>query len=126
MDSGPSGDDPNVVGWLHDLFATLIPRIPPEDLVAADIGDLETLASRLEAERIVAKAFAAAWDWSVPGRESRNRRAGTLKPRAASQKPARAPPPVKPALARRAASGHALRLGAAFVARASRDCSPLS
>jgi ubiquinone/menaquinone biosynthesis C-methylase UbiE len=55
----PVGDDPNVVGWLHDLFATLIPRIPLEDLVAADIGDLETLAARLEAERIVAKAFAA-------------------------------------------------------------------
>jgi len=55
----PVGDDPNVVGWLHDLFAALIPRIPPEDLVAADIGDLETLASRLEVERIAANAAAA-------------------------------------------------------------------
>jgi hypothetical protein len=48
-----------VVGWLHDLLAALIPRIRREDFAAADIGDLETLASRLEAERIAANAFAA-------------------------------------------------------------------
>ena len=55
----PVGDDPKVVRWLHDLFSTLVPRINPDDLAAAEIGDLETLGSRLEAERLAARSFAA-------------------------------------------------------------------
>ena len=51
------GDEPNIVRWLHDLFVTLVPRIPKAEL--NEIGDLDTLAARLEAERIAAKSFAA-------------------------------------------------------------------
>lgn len=53
----PLGDDPNIVRWLHDLLSTLFPRIPKADL--DEIGDLDTLAARLEAERIAAGSFAA-------------------------------------------------------------------
>jgi ubiquinone/menaquinone biosynthesis C-methylase UbiE len=51
------GDEPNIVRWLHDLFVTLVPRIPKAEL--NEIGDLDTLAARLEAERIAAKSFAS-------------------------------------------------------------------
>jgi len=54
----PVGDEPDVARWLADLFLTLAPRMRPEDLAESDIGELETLASRLEAARVAAKSFA--------------------------------------------------------------------
>ena len=53
------GDDPNIVRWLPDLFSALLPRMGRQDLVEAGIGQLDTLESRLEAERIAARSFAA-------------------------------------------------------------------
>ena len=53
----PVGDDPNVVRWFYDLVCTLASRLDKNELTASGIGDLETLESRLEAERIAAKSF---------------------------------------------------------------------
>jgi SAM-dependent methyltransferase len=55
----PVGGDPNIVGWLYDLFAALLPRMRRDELDAAEIGDLDTLRSRLEAERVTANSFGA-------------------------------------------------------------------
>jgi ubiquinone/menaquinone biosynthesis C-methylase UbiE len=55
----PVGGDPNIVEWLYDLFAVLLPRMRRDELDAAEIGDLDTLRSRLEAERIAANSFGA-------------------------------------------------------------------
>ena len=55
----PIGDDPNIVRYAYDLFSTLLPRMPEYGLSLNDIGDLETLNSRLEAERLAARAFAS-------------------------------------------------------------------
>jgi ubiquinone/menaquinone biosynthesis C-methylase UbiE len=55
----PVGDNPNVVRWLYDLVCTLALRLDKDELAASGIGDLETLESRLEAERIAARSFGA-------------------------------------------------------------------
>jgi hypothetical protein len=55
----PIGDDPNIVRYAHDLFSTLLPRIREYGLSLNEVGDLETLSSRLEAERLAARAFAS-------------------------------------------------------------------
>jgi ubiquinone/menaquinone biosynthesis C-methylase UbiE len=55
----PVGDDPNVVRWFYDLVCALAPRLDEDELAARGIGDLETLESRLEAERIAARSFGA-------------------------------------------------------------------
>ena len=55
----PAGGDPNIVGWLYDLFAALLPRMRRDELNCAEIGDLDTLRSRLEAERVVTNSFGA-------------------------------------------------------------------
>jgi ubiquinone/menaquinone biosynthesis C-methylase UbiE len=53
------GDDPGIVRWVYDLLCTLLPRIPPDELAASGIGDLESLDSRLETERLAARSFGA-------------------------------------------------------------------
>jgi ubiquinone/menaquinone biosynthesis C-methylase UbiE len=55
----PVGDNPNVVRWLYDLVCTLASRLDNDELAASGIGDLETLESRLEAERMAARSFGA-------------------------------------------------------------------
>jgi hypothetical protein len=55
----PVGDDPNVVRWFYDLVCTLASRLDKNELSASGIGDLETLESRLEAERMAARSFGA-------------------------------------------------------------------
>jgi ubiquinone/menaquinone biosynthesis C-methylase UbiE len=55
----PIGDDPNVARWFYDLVCTLASRLAKDELTASGIGELETLESRLEAERIAARSFAA-------------------------------------------------------------------
>lgn len=55
----PIGDDPNIVRYAHDLFSTLLPRMREHGLSLTEIGDLETLDSRLEAERLAAQTFAS-------------------------------------------------------------------
>ena len=55
----PVGDDPKIAGWVNDLFHTLAPRMTEQELAASEIGDLETLQSRLEAERLRARSFGA-------------------------------------------------------------------
>jgi hypothetical protein len=55
----PVGDDPNVVRWLYDLLCTLAPRLDHDELAASGIGDLDSLDSRLETERIASRSFGA-------------------------------------------------------------------
>jgi len=55
----PVGNDPNVVRWFYDLVCTLASRLDRDELTASGIGDLETLESRLEAERMAARSFGA-------------------------------------------------------------------
>jgi len=55
----PVGDEPDVARWVYDLFCTLLPHMRDEDFPNDTFGDLDTLESRLEAERVAAKAFAA-------------------------------------------------------------------
>lgn len=55
----PVGDDPNVVRWFYDLVCTLASRLDKNELTASGIGDLETLESRLEAERMATRSFGA-------------------------------------------------------------------
>src|SRR6202042_1158147 len=66
----PVGDDPNVARWFYDLVCTLASRLEKDELTASGIGDLETLESRLEAERIARDHLPQASRSSVPGRES--------------------------------------------------------
>ena len=55
----PIGDDPSIVRYAYDLFSTLLPRMREYGLSLNDVGDLETLHSRLEAERLAVRAFAS-------------------------------------------------------------------
>jgi hypothetical protein len=55
----PIGDHLNIVRYTHDIFCTLLPRMREFALSLNEVGDLETLNSRLEAERLAAGAFAS-------------------------------------------------------------------
>jgi SAM-dependent methyltransferase len=55
----PVGNEPDVVHWVYDIFCTLLPRMPSDEFKDKGIGDLETLKSRLEAERTAANSFGA-------------------------------------------------------------------
>jgi ubiquinone/menaquinone biosynthesis C-methylase UbiE len=55
----PVGDEPYIARWVYDLFCTLLPHMREEGLLNDTFGDLDTLESRLEAERVAAKAFGA-------------------------------------------------------------------
>jgi len=55
----PVGDEPDIARWVYDLFCTLLPHMREEELPNDTFGDLDTLESRLEAERVAAKAFGA-------------------------------------------------------------------
>jgi ubiquinone/menaquinone biosynthesis C-methylase UbiE len=55
----PVGDDPETVRWVYDLLCTLLPRVPPDELAASGIGDVDSLHSRLETERLAARSFGA-------------------------------------------------------------------
>jgi ubiquinone/menaquinone biosynthesis C-methylase UbiE len=55
----PIGDDPNVERYVYDLFSTLLPRMREYGLSLSEVGDVEMLNSRLEAERLAARTFAS-------------------------------------------------------------------
>lgn len=55
----PVGDSPDVRRWVYDLFCTLYPRMHEHNLSTNEVGDLESLLSRLEAELDRTKSFAA-------------------------------------------------------------------
>ena len=47
----------SVVGWLYDLFSAFQLRMRRVDIAASEIGELDTLESRLEPKRIAARSF---------------------------------------------------------------------
>jgi hypothetical protein len=55
----PVGDSPDIRRWVYDLFCTLYPRMHEHNLSANEVGDLESLLSRLEAELDRTKSLAA-------------------------------------------------------------------
>ena len=55
----PVGDDPDIARYIHDLFSTLLPRMREFGLPLGEVGETETLQSRLEAERLAARTFAS-------------------------------------------------------------------
>src|SRR6516164_4957910 len=55
----PVGDSPDVRRWVYDIFCTLYPQMHEHNLSTSEIGDLESLLSRLEAELDRTKSFAA-------------------------------------------------------------------
>jgi hypothetical protein len=52
------GGEPETRRWLHDILLTLWPKAVEYGLPSEKIGDLETLAERLEEELRVANSFA--------------------------------------------------------------------
>ena len=55
----PVGDSPDIRRWVYDLFCTLFPQMQEHNLPTTEVGELETLLSRLEAELDRTKNFAA-------------------------------------------------------------------
>jgi hypothetical protein len=53
----PIGDDPNIVQYAFDLFSTLLPRMRQYELPLGELGDIETLRTRLEEERAEVRRF---------------------------------------------------------------------
>jgi len=55
----PVGNSPDIRRWVYDLFCTLYPEMEKYDLSTNEVGDIESLLSRLEAELDRARTFAA-------------------------------------------------------------------
>jgi ubiquinone/menaquinone biosynthesis C-methylase UbiE len=55
----PVGDSRDIRRWVYDLFCTLFPQMQKHNLLTAEVGELESLLSRLEAELDCARTFAA-------------------------------------------------------------------
>ena len=55
----PVGDSPDIRRWVYDLFCTLFPQMQEHNLPTTEVGELETLLSRLEAELDRTRNFAA-------------------------------------------------------------------
>jgi SAM-dependent methyltransferase len=55
----PLGDHPNVARWVPDLLLSIASRLNERQFAESGVGDLDTLESRLEEERLAAKSFAA-------------------------------------------------------------------
>jgi ubiquinone/menaquinone biosynthesis C-methylase UbiE len=55
----PVGDSPDIRRWVYDLFCTLYPQMQEHNLPTTEVGELESLLSRLEAELDRTRSFAA-------------------------------------------------------------------
>jgi ubiquinone/menaquinone biosynthesis C-methylase UbiE len=55
----PVGDSPDLRRWVYDIFCTLYPQMQKHKLPANEVGDVESLLSRLETELDRGRAFAA-------------------------------------------------------------------
>jgi ubiquinone/menaquinone biosynthesis C-methylase UbiE len=55
----PVGDSPDIRRWVYDLFCTLYPQMLEHNLPTTEVGELESLLSRLEAELDRTRNFAA-------------------------------------------------------------------
>jgi hypothetical protein len=54
----PVGDSPDIRRWVYDLFCTLYPQREKYNLPTDDVGGIESLLSRLEAELDRTRTFA--------------------------------------------------------------------
>jgi SAM-dependent methyltransferase len=54
----PMDDSPDLRRWVYDIFCTLYPQMHEQDLSTSEVGDLESLLSRLDAELDRTKSFA--------------------------------------------------------------------
>jgi len=55
----PVGNSPDIRRWVYDLFCTLYPEVEKHNLPTNEVGDMESLLSRLEAELDRTRTFAA-------------------------------------------------------------------
>jgi ubiquinone/menaquinone biosynthesis C-methylase UbiE len=55
----PVGDSPDIRRWVYDLFCTLYPQMQEHNLPTTEVGELESLLSRLEDELDRTRNFAA-------------------------------------------------------------------
>jgi len=55
----PVGNSPDIRRWVYDIFCTLYPQMREHDLPTNEVGDVESLLSRLEAELNRTKTFVA-------------------------------------------------------------------
>jgi hypothetical protein len=55
----PVGNSPDIRRWVYDLFCPLFPQMQARNLPAAEVGEIESLLSRLETELDRTKNFAA-------------------------------------------------------------------
>jgi len=55
----PVGNSPDIRRWVYDLFCTLYPEMEKHNLPTNEVGDMESLLSRLEAELDRTRTFAA-------------------------------------------------------------------
>jgi ubiquinone/menaquinone biosynthesis C-methylase UbiE len=55
----PVGHSPDIRRWVYDLFCTLYPQMREHNLPTTEVGELESLLSRLEAELDRTRNFAA-------------------------------------------------------------------
>jgi ubiquinone/menaquinone biosynthesis C-methylase UbiE len=55
----PVGDSPDIRRWVYDLFCTLYPQMEEHNLPTTEVGELESLLWRLEAELDRTRNFAA-------------------------------------------------------------------
>jgi hypothetical protein len=55
----PVRDSPDIRRWVYDLFCTLYPQMQVHNLPTTEVGELESLLSRLEAELDGTRNFAA-------------------------------------------------------------------
>jgi hypothetical protein len=46
----PVGNSPDIRRWVYDLFCTLYPRMQEQNLATTEVGELDSLLSRLETE----------------------------------------------------------------------------
>jgi SAM-dependent methyltransferase len=54
----PAGDSPDIRRWVFDIFCTLYPQMREHNLSATEVGEIESLWPRLEAELDHARYFA--------------------------------------------------------------------
>ena len=55
----PIGDSPEISQWVYDIFCSLRPRMEQHNLPSDEVGDLESLMTRLEAELASTKTVPA-------------------------------------------------------------------
>jgi ubiquinone/menaquinone biosynthesis C-methylase UbiE len=55
----PAGAEPGLARWVYEIFCSLLPRMQQHNLPLAEVGEIDTLEARLDAELASARMFGA-------------------------------------------------------------------